>query len=103
MARAVPPHPPLPLSPVMAQLSLGESRWRMLRRALKKKRFEYDYVRNMARQDQAHFDWLLDNGFFAAAGDGAFEVTDKGRVAADLGEYQWEPGAAPAGRAGRAR
>jgi hypothetical protein len=75
----------------MAQLSLGESRWRMLRRVVKKKRFRYDDARNMTRQDQAHLDWLVDNGFFAVVGDGAFEVTDKGRAAADLGMYDWEP------------
>ena len=75
----------------MAQLSLGESRWRMLRRVVKKKRFEYADCRNMTRFDQGHFDWLVDNGLFAAAGDGSFEVTEKGRAAAELGLYDWEP------------
>ena len=66
----------------------------MLRRVLKKKRFQYADCRNMTRHDQAHFDWLLDNGMFVASGDGAFEVTDKGKTAADLGEYEWVPEAA---------
>jgi hypothetical protein len=75
----------------MALLSLGECRWRMLRRALKKKRFRYEDTRNMARQDRAHFDWLVEHGFFAEAGDGLYAVTDKGRAAADLGFYEYEP------------
>jgi hypothetical protein len=79
----------------MAQLSLGEGRWRMLRRVLKKRRFRYADCRNMTRLDQTHFDWLVENGFFTVAGDGVFEVTERGRVSADLGEYEWEPGAAP--------
>ncbi|MBN9520825.1 hypothetical protein J0H58_20280 [bacterium] len=74
----------------MAQLSLGEGKWRMLRRVLKKKRFRYTDCRNMTRLDQAHFDWLVENGFFAQVGDGAYQTTEKGRVAADLGEYEWE-------------
>lgn len=78
----------------MAQLSLGESKWRMLRRVLKKKKFKYDDCRNMTRHDEGHFDWLLDNGMFVASGDGSFEVTDKGRAAAELGEYEWAPAAA---------
>jgi hypothetical protein len=78
----------------MAQLSLGESRWRMLRRVVKKKRFQYADARNQTRFDQAHFDWLVGNGFFAASGDGSFEVTERGRASADLGEYAWEPAAA---------
>ncbi|WP_145238290.1 hypothetical protein [Urbifossiella limnaea] len=82
----------------MAQLSLGESRWRMLRRVLKKKRFRYADARNMTRHDQQHFDWLLDNEFFAVAGAGAFEVTDKGKSAADLGVFDWEPAAMPPAR-----
>jgi hypothetical protein len=77
----------------MAQLSLGENRWRMLRRVLKKKRFRYADARNMTRHDQAHFDWFVANGFVAPAGDGTFELTDKGRAAADLGLYEWETGA----------
>ena len=67
----------------------------MLRRVVKKKRFQYADCRNMTRFDQAHFDWLVDNGMFVASGDGSFEVTDKGKAAADLGEYEWAP-AAPA-------
>ena len=78
----------------MALLSLGESRWRMLRRVIRAKRFRYEDCRNMTRHDQGHFDWLVAQAFFAVAGDGAFAVTDKGKAAADLGMYDWEPGAA---------
>ena len=67
----------------------------MLRRVLKKKRFQYVDCRNMTRHDQGHFDWLVSNGMFVASGDGSFEVTDKGKAAADLGEYEWVPTAAP--------
>jgi hypothetical protein len=77
----------------VAQLSLGEGKWRMLRRALKKKRFRYEDARSMTRLDRAHFDWLAGNGFFAPAGGGVFEVTAAGRAAADLGLYEWEPDA----------
>lgn len=79
----------------MAQLSLGESRWRMLRRVSRAKRFRYADCRNMTRHDQEHFDWLVAQAFFAVAGDGTFEVTDKGKAAAELGLYEWEPGATP--------
>ena len=67
----------------------------MLRRVVKKKRFRYADARNMTRKDQEQFDWLLDNGFFVAHADGTFEMTDKGKAAADLGLYDWEPGATP--------
>jgi hypothetical protein len=72
----------------MALLSMGESRWRMLRRVLRKKRFRYEDTRNMSRNDQTHFDWLVEGGFFKDLGDGYYEVTDKGREAADLGFYE---------------
>lgn len=72
----------------MATISLGESRWRMLRRVVKKKKFRYDDARNMTRNDQTHFDWLIDNAFFEANGDNTFSVTDKGRDAAELGFYE---------------
>jgi hypothetical protein len=73
---------------MMAELSLGESRWRMLRRVLRKKRFQFTDARNHARQDQIHFDWLVENGFFAEAGGEWYEVTERGRAAADLGYYE---------------
>jgi hypothetical protein len=73
----------------MASISLGESRWRMLRRVLKKKKFKYEDARNMTRHDQVHFDWLVDRGFFEDAGGGGwYAVTDKGRTASDLGFYE---------------
>jgi hypothetical protein len=73
----------------MAQISLGESRWRMVRRVLKKKRFRYDDARNQTRHDQTHFDWLVDNGFFEKADtDGWFVLTEKGKASADLGFYE---------------
>jgi hypothetical protein len=86
----------------VAQLSLGESKWRMVRRVLKKKRFAFADARNMTRHDQAHFDWLTEKGFFVAVGKDQFEVTDKAKAAADLGVYEWEPTAA-AVKAGRNR
>ena len=72
----------------MALLSLGESKWRMLRRVLKRKRFRYDDARNMTRHDRVHFDWLVDNGLFVAVGDGLYELTDRGKAAAELGLYE---------------
>ena len=75
----------------MAQLSLEAPPWRMIRRALKVKPFRFADVRDMARKDQARFDWLVANGFFVDVGDGLFELTDKGHSAADLGYYEWEP------------
>ena len=35
--------------------------------------------------DRTYFDWLVVNGFFVAVGDDWYELTDKGRAAADLG------------------
>jgi hypothetical protein len=72
----------------VASISMGESKWRMLRRGLKKKRFKFEDTRNMGRQDRLHFDWLVKEGFFQAAGDGYYVVTDKGKEAADLGFYE---------------
>lgn len=73
----------------MAQISLGESRWRMIRRVLKKKRFKFEDVRNQTRHDQSHFDWLIDNGFFEKLGDdGMYGLTEKGKAASDPGFYE---------------
>jgi hypothetical protein len=72
----------------MAELSLGESKWRMLRRALKKQRFQFQDARNGARNDQEHFAWLVEKGFFQDLGGGEYEVTEKGKGAADLGMYE---------------
>ena len=72
----------------MALISMGEARWRMLRRALARRRFRFEDCRNMHRFDREHFDWLLDGGFFEAAGADLYRVTDKGKVAADLGLYE---------------
>jgi hypothetical protein len=72
----------------MASISLGESRWRMVRRVLKKKKFRYEDARNMTRHDQSHFDWLVENGFFEDIGDGWFAVSDRGKESADLGFYE---------------
>jgi hypothetical protein len=76
----------------VAQLSLAETKWRMLRRVVKKWRFAYADCRSMTRADEAQFDWLVEYGFFAVAGDGTFEMTDRGKAAAALGLYDWEPG-----------
>jgi hypothetical protein len=75
----------------MAQLSLGESKWRMLRRALKSKRFRFEDCRNQTRHDQRDFDWLVENGMFVDVGEGRYEMTDQGKASADLGFYEWEP------------
>jgi hypothetical protein len=72
----------------MALISLGESRWRMIRRVLKKKRFCYDEARNMTRHDQEQFEWMLENGFFVEVGDGWYSITDRARDAAELGFYE---------------
>ncbi|HJZ59436.1 MAG TPA: hypothetical protein VKE74_31110 [Gemmataceae bacterium] len=75
----------------MAQLSLGESRWRMVRRVLGKKKFRFEDARNMTRHDRAHFDWLVDNGFFSEVEIGFYAVTGKGKESAELGLYEYEP------------
>lgn len=72
----------------MARISMGESKWRMLRRVLRKKQFSFDDARNMTRHDEEHFEWMVEKGIFAAVGNGLFTVTDVGREAADLGEYE---------------
>jgi hypothetical protein len=87
----------------MAQLSLGESRWRMVRLALKRKKFRYQDCRNMARQDEAHFEWLLAQGLFRDLGDGWYEVTADGKAAAELGFYETDARPAPAAAEARAR
>jgi hypothetical protein len=89
----------------MAQLSLGEPKWRMLRRALRKKRFRFGDCRNQRRNDQKDFDWLVAGGMFVEVGAGLYELTDKGKVSADLGFYDWEPArpAEPAGRGKKSR
>jgi hypothetical protein len=74
----------------MALLSLGESKWRMVRRALKKKRFKFDDVRNGSRYDGEHLEWLIESGFFADLRGGLFGLTAKGIEAADLGLYETE-------------
>lgn len=72
----------------MAQVSMGECRWRMLRRVLRKKRFRYEDARNMTRQDPMHFEWLHENAFVATVGDEWYTVTPRGHAAADLGYYE---------------
>lgn len=72
----------------MASISLGESRWRMLRRVLKKKKFRYEDARNMTRHDLAHFEWLIEHGFFTPAGGEWYTVSDRGKDASDLGFYE---------------
>jgi hypothetical protein len=67
---------------------MGESKWRMLRRGLKKKRFKFEDTRNMSRNDKAHFEWLVKGGFFEAVGGGFYAVTDKGKDSAELGFYE---------------
>lgn len=72
----------------MAILSMGECKWRMLRRVLHRKRFTYDDCRNQGRHDKEHFDWLLDHGFIVEIAPDRFELAGKAREAADLGFYE---------------
>lgn len=72
----------------MAAISLGESRWRMVRRVLKRKKFRFEDSRNMTRHDQLHFDWLVANGFFNDLGNGWYVATDRAKEAADMGFYK---------------
>lgn len=71
----------------MAQLSLGEAKWRMLRLALRKKRFTFADVRSMNRRDRGDLDWLIAGRFVAPVADEVYEITARGRDAADLGFY----------------
>jgi hypothetical protein len=70
----------------------------MIRRVVRKKRFRFGDARNHTWHDQKHFDCLLANDFFAEVGGDWYEVTDRGKAAADLGAYEWEP---PGGRSPR--
>jgi hypothetical protein len=72
----------------MAQISLGESRWRMIRRVIRKKRFRFEDTRNQTRHDKAHFEWLVEQGFFERNGDGWYGLTERGKAAADLGFFE---------------
>jgi hypothetical protein len=56
----------------VALISLGESKWRKVHRALKKT-FTFSDVRNQTRHDQAHFEWLVAKGFSVAAGTDTYE------------------------------
>ncbi|MDB5306597.1 MAG: hypothetical protein JWO38_799 [Gemmataceae bacterium] len=75
----------------MAQVYLSENKWRMVRRVCRKKRFRYEDARNMTRHDRVHFDFLVEFGFVVPVGDEMYELTDKGKAAADLGAYEFEP------------
>jgi hypothetical protein len=72
----------------MALLPLGESMWRLFRRALHKKTVTFTEVRNGTRHDREHVEWLVHHGFFVAVGEDRYELTDKGRAVADLGLYE---------------
>jgi hypothetical protein len=72
----------------MAKRSLGELKWRMLRRVVRKKKFQYADARNMTRSDDLYFEWLVGNGFVADKGGGWWELSDKGRASAELGFYE---------------
>jgi hypothetical protein len=77
----------------MAELSMGELKWRMLRLALKKpRRFRFEDVRPMTRKDREHLDWLAARGFVSDLGGGLYAITDRGKAAADLGMYEHQPG-----------
>jgi hypothetical protein len=72
----------------VAQLSLGESKWRMVRRVDREKKFAYTDIRNMTRTDELYFEWLVGNGFVASAGGDLYELTERGKAAAELGLYE---------------
>ena len=74
----------------MAELSLGELKWRMLRYAMRKpKRFRLEDVRPMTRKDRGNLDWLVARAFVAELGGGWYALTDRGKAAADLGLYEF--------------
>lgn len=52
------------------------------------KRFTFTDCRNQTRNDQEHFDWLVAHAFFSAIDKEKYEVTEKGKAAADLGFYE---------------
>ena len=88
----------------MAELSLGESKWRMLRRAMKMpRRFRFEDVRSMARIDREYFDWLAARGFVADLGDGWYALTDRGKAASDLGLYEFAAADAEAPAKGKGK
>jgi hypothetical protein len=45
-------------------------------------------IRNMTRSDALYFEWLVGNGFVASAGGDLYELTEKGKAAAELGFYE---------------
>lgn len=79
----------------MAMISIGESRWRMLRMALRTKTFKFDDVRTMSRTDQKYFDWLIAHGFIEELSGGNYKLSAKGVATADLGLYEWTSTPAP--------
>ncbi len=70
---------------------------------LKKKKFRFEDARNQTRHDKTHFDWLVQHGLFVSLGDGFYELSDKGKAAADLGYYEFEPTATVTKQARRSR
>ena len=79
----------------MAESSLGDLKWRMIRRVLRVRRFRYEDCRNMTRTDRANFAWLVAGEFFRELGDGWYAVTDRGRASAELGLYEYTRPAPP--------
>lgn len=72
----------------MAQLSLGEAKWRMLRMAvLHGPTFKFLDVRSWTRQDRTNFDWLLARKFIELASGENYRLTPLGSAAAELGMY----------------
>ena len=75
----------------MARYSSGVAKWRMVRRALTQNRFAFAGVRDMTRHDAKHCAWLIENELYADVGAARYEITERGRAAADLGFYDWQP------------
>lgn len=74
----------------VAQISLGEAKWRMLRRALVAPQpFRFEAVREWAalRYERKTFDRLVRLGMFIDTGGGFYRLSPAGREAADLGYY----------------
>lgn len=72
----------------MAQFSLGERKWRILRLALRKTPFRFADIRLMSSDDRGQLDWLIEHGFVDDFGGDQHRLTPKGVEAADLGLYE---------------
>jgi hypothetical protein len=77
-----------PTESSVAQFSLGERKWRILRLALRQTPFRFADIRLMSNDDRGQFDWLIEHGFVDDLGGDQHRLTTKGVEAADLGLYE---------------